>query len=481
MPARATGSVYRKGDGSWAARMRTHDGRRVSVDLPDCTDEAAARREAAALSRVARERRRAAVAAPSPPRAGASVGEWIGRWFDGREARGLQSVEADRPRWSKWVAPALGGLDMAAVSTVDIETLVERLDASIAAGDVSWKTIANVWTLVRCAFRDACRAKNRAMRVRTDDPTAGVRGPERGGRPAKSVLFPAEALRFFRCPDVPIDLRRAVAVGIYTGMRPGELRALTWAHVDMEQGTILVHEQVDRQGARRATKTKRTRRIPIEPHLMPLLAVMRAASGGTGPVLRYQLKKHTPRVLRAALRRAGVTRKELHDTKSATLVAVRVHDTRGTFCTWAAARGDGVLRIAAVAGHESIQTTQVYVQAGELLRDALRDAFPPLPDELLTRPGDVDTNGHGLDTGGANPAKSLWVDRDSNPGESAAIPGGSAGDCGRGASANRRTPTSGHGTQAATGHVVDAIGELLDAGDVVGAQRIAAAYRGGRG
>jgi hypothetical protein len=40
----------------------------------------------------------------------------------------------------------------------------------------------------------------------------------------------------------------------------------------------------------------------------------------------------------------------------------------------------------AICGHENIQTTQGYVQEGELLRDALKDVFPPLPVEVLDVP-----------------------------------------------------------------------------------------------
>lgn len=321
---------------------------------------------------------------PDTPR-GELVESWVQRWFAHREAAGLSSVEADRPRWKKWVAPHLNKLVMATVSKEDIENLVESLDNAMHDKKLSWKTALNAWAIVNKAFSDSCNGKVRSLRVRKDDPTDGVRGPDRGATRAKAVFFPAEVVRFLASPRVSIPMRQMMAIAVYTGMRPGELRALRWIDVDLENGTILVHEQIDRDGQRRNTKTKRTRRIPIEPNLMPLLRVMHREVGGRGPVVTYPIRKDSPRFLRAALIRAGIARKELHvKGRDRSRVAVRVHDTRGTFATWLGARGEPVWKVMAICGHENLQTTQGYVQQGELLRDALKDVFPALPPELLS-------------------------------------------------------------------------------------------------
>lgn len=495
MPPAPKGSAYQRGDGVWCARVRTKDGRRVSVELPGVKDVESAKKEAGEMARVLHERERAAAAPPATSSAASATGEtvdtWIARWFADRERRGLSSVEADRPRWSKWIAPSIGSLTMQGVRKEDIEALVERLDAAIVSGAVAWKTITNAWTLVVTAFDDACAAKVRALRVRDDNPTTGVRGPERGGKRSKAVLFPGEVLRYLRASKVPLGLRRAVALAIYTGMRAGELRALKWEDVDFESRTILVHEQIDRKGKRRETKTKRTRRVPIEPSLLPLLVAMHSEAGGVGLVLTYKLQKHTVRVFKASLARAGIERADLHvKHRDRTRVAVRLHDTRGTFCTWAAARGDSVPQIAAAAGHENITTTAGYVATADVLRAALRDVFPPLPLELFAPPGGLDTIGHGADMEPPKCAEYLWVGRDSNPGENVGDPGGSPDDWTPPAQAEIPTPPDASGTPPPGGRVEDVrrvldgllrlIGEavrVLDGGDVEGALRLVSAPR----
>ena len=379
-----SGDVYQTADG-WRGRVRTAEGKRVSIDLPGATDRESARRVRAKAVELLRAR--AQHTTPAPAAAGPTVEQWAEQWFAERERRGLSSVEADRPRWAKWIAPVLGHLPMAAVQKDDLERLVEHFDNQVTAGSVGWKTAWNAWALITKAFDDSCNGKVRALRVRTDNPAKDVRGPERGEQKAKAVLHPDELLRFLCCEGVDVELRRAVAIGVYLGARLGELRALRWQDVDLEHGTVLLHEQVDRKGTRRATKTKRTRRVPIEAHLMPLLRAMHREAGGEGAVIRCPLPKDMPRRFRAALARAGVTRPELFvNGKDRSRIAVRAHDWRGTFATWSAARGDSLMSIAARCGHTTLATTQGYVAAGELLGAALRagpGVFPVLPPELL--------------------------------------------------------------------------------------------------
>jgi hypothetical protein len=60
-----------------------------------------------------------------------TLNEWIERWFEDREVRGLTSVGDDRSRYRHHVADFIGSKPMAgpdAVSRDDLEMLVEDLD-----------------------------------------------------------------------------------------------------------------------------------------------------------------------------------------------------------------------------------------------------------------------------------------------------------------------------------------------------------------
>ncbi len=465
-----TGTIETHGD-HFDARVRLPDGRRAPrICLDSSLTREQARTEAAELQRITDKEHARASHAPAPAPAGPTLDLWSEGWFDEREKRGLSSVESDRPRWSKWISPKLGSQPAATVPKEEIERFVAGLDEGIRTDALGWKTALNVWTLVRCAFRDACSSKVLSLRARTDNPTLGVRGPDRGVRRSKTFLFPSEALRLLSCAEIPIHLRQAIALALYTGLRAAELRALRWAEIDLEHGTMNVHRSIDRRSKERSTKTKRARLLPIEPHLLPLLKGMHAAREGRDTVLRVKIDRDVASVLKRALLQAGIERTDLH-VKGAdrTRVSFRWHDLRGTFCTWAAVRGDDVLHVMARAGHEDITTTQGYVVTGALLKGSIGEVFPPLPLEALGVPPPAAPDASGsqgapstddgrtsstfdadmsetspdeaprgtpdeappsapneappsapkaqpLVQNGANSAKSLWVGRDSNPG-----------------------------------------------------------------
>ena len=60
-----------------------------------------------------------------------------------------------------------------------------------------------------------------------------------------------------------------VKLALYTGMRSGEIRALVWANIDVEQGKIKILQSADRFGEMKSPKTKAgNREVPVPPKLM---------------------------------------------------------------------------------------------------------------------------------------------------------------------------------------------------------------------
>lgn len=437
MPRPRTGSVFehRLPDGSkhWDVQLTLPNGKRSPrIHLEPGTSEAMAREHARAWSeQAARGELVLDVPIVEPP-AGETLTAWSSRWFDARGARGLD-VDTDRGRFRKWVtAPAileaggtLGARPFVALTRSDLEVLVEWLDAQVTAGALAWKSAVNVWGLVTKACADAVNAKDRALRVRTDNPAIGVRGPDRGAEKAKAWLHPREVARLLSAIDEPLELRRALALSVYLYPRPGELRALTWADVDLETHRVSIHRTEKRDGSFKATKTKATRRVPIEPALLPMLATMRAESAGEGrvaPGLPSDIV--LAETLRAMLQRAGVDRAELFSSDR-TRRAIRWYDLRATGITWRAIRGDEPLRIMQAAGHERFETTLLYIREAETVGGDFGAVFAPIEPELFERaPGAGDAMPRGESLPRIAPAgrkyrETEWVDRDSNRGEGA--------------------------------------------------------------
>ncbi len=361
--------------------------------LPVGIGEADARAEAARLSRLA-AKHGGRLVDDEPDEEGETLEAWGDRWWDARKAKGIL-VEAETPRWQKWILSApvrkgrrLGELPIAAITREDVEDVVSFLDDAVRAEKLSWKTARNAYALLTKALKDAKADKNRALRVRTDNPAADVRPPEKGQKRTKAWLRPTEVTAVLACPDVALELRRAIALNVYLYVRPGELRALGRQDFDLEAGGCSVHRSIRRDGTEKGTKTDAPRTVPIEPTLLPLVAALCEAADADGPLVELPSDTALADVLRAALRTAGVTRPELF-TSTRTRKQITWYDLRATGITWRAIRGDNPMAIMEQAGHEDFKTTtQNYIRTASALGAKL-EVFPPLPPELYETPGGV--------------------------------------------------------------------------------------------
>lgn len=386
MSRKSTGTVAwrpnpdRPGTSCWHARYTRGDGTRTpwrALD-PNIPEDDRARAEACALQFVGDAK------ALTKDGKGETVAHYAKRWLDDREGR-VHSLDTDRSRMRDHVLTVLGSFSVLTFTRDDVERLRDDLDGKIVSGALAWKTAASAWSLVTSMCSDMVNAKRRDLRARGDNPAAGVLPPERGERKAKQYLYPSEFLRFISCDgsddrdEVPLRLRRAVAISVYMVVRDGELRALRWdgGDIDLEHGTLSVTRSLARSGATKSTKSGETRRFAIERELLPLLKGMHDESKGKGPVVSFR-DRHMSRDLRLWLKRAGVTRPELHEG-NATRKPITWHDLRATGITWMAVRGDDPLKIRQRAGHSTLSTTELYIREAEAIRDGFGEVFPSLP------------------------------------------------------------------------------------------------------
>jgi integrase len=313
-----------------------------------------------------------------------TVAAYAKRWLDDRDGR-VKSLRSDRARLSCHVLDLIGPDDVRTIGREGIELVRDALDRKIAGAELSWKTAANVWTVVTSMFDDAKNSKKAALRVREDNPCNEVRPPDRGAKKQKQYLHPSEFLRFVSCERIPLRWRRAVAVAVYSYARDGELRALAWdgGDVDMEHGALSIARAYNQNTKKTEhTKTGETRRFNVERNLLPLLKAMRAEAKGKGSVLSLPPQGNGARKLRRYLKVAGVERPELHKG-TPTRKPLTWHDLRATGITWCAVRGDEPMKIMQRAGHTTFSTTQGYIRTAENMRSDFGDVFPRLPGCLL--------------------------------------------------------------------------------------------------
>ncbi len=314
-----------------------------------------------------------------------TVTQWSERWLQNRRDRGHSSVDKEEGRLRKHAFCFIGELLMHEVTSDHLETIVEYLDRVVRDGELAWKSAVNVWGLLTKMFDDACHSKVRSLRVLSENPAAGVQGPDHGNKKAKAYLYPSEFLTLVSCNEVPLIWRRAYTLTTYLFLRASELDVLEREDFDMgaKLPVVRIHRAWDEERRRvKPAKNKDTRTFTIEPTLVPLLKAMWQQSGRTGRLLRLPRGRRHSTKLREHLNLAGVTRAALF-TNDATRINITFHDLKATGVTWMAVRGDPPLRIMGRAAHKDIRTTMGYVRTAEAVVDSFGEVFPELPRGLL--------------------------------------------------------------------------------------------------
>ena len=330
---------------------------------------------------------------------GETCDDYFDRLAEARTSEGITGVRKERYDWGKWVSPRIGSRPIAAVTRDEIEDVRNALDAEVkkrlAEGleaGISGKTAANIWSVLRTCFKEAVAARDRSLRVRTDDPSSGHKPPLETPDRAKTFLYPVEVSKLLACEEVPQAWRQTYAVAVYLYVRPEELEALTWRDVDFTAGNVSVSKAIDaRTGApKELPKTEcAVRDVPIDPALLPLLKAMHEARESDDapvvPALRTLNDKFRAKQLREHLELAGVTRARLK-ADTLTLRPVDFRSCRDTGITWLALPGPRTLSLHAMqrrCGHEDIDTTNGYVKLAEDLSGTIGEPFPTLPGSLL--------------------------------------------------------------------------------------------------
>lgn len=157
------------------------------------------------------------------------------------------------------------------------------------------------------------------------------------------------------CQVAPGWLRDIVIFAIHTGLRMGEILALTWQAVDLSRRTLMVMKS--KNGERRTIPLNRTvmdlllSRSRITPREATSIFWSEAGTPLDGPNLR--------RAFRSALKKAKI--EDLH-----------FHDLRHTFATRIVQVGVDLYKVQRLLGHKSPQMTQRYAHHyPESLRDGV--------------------------------------------------------------------------------------------------------------
>ncbi len=164
----------------------------------------------------------------------------------------------------------------------------------------------------------------------------------------------------------PETYRAFVMTAAYTGMRMGELRALTWTDIDLEARTAAVTKTYYREMLQRSTKTGHDRVVPLPTHVAAGLREWRRLCPPSPAGLAFPRATGRPidpddcrrRVFRPAAARAGLP------------PGLRFHDLRHTSASLYLQHGATVREVMEIHGWRQMQTALRYLHTIESLNTA---------------------------------------------------------------------------------------------------------------
>ena len=271
------GAVRERRPGHWEVRIPagvTEDGRRdVYQETLPSKRLAVARRDALLALRQQHpsENLRDVLRRQQSPREETQLltREYFDDWLDRVQHR-------IRPRtlvsYKEHVAHAMaviGDMPVALVTTADIE----RVYASYRSRGVKPKTVLNCHRILRAAFTEAIED----AKLRTDNPVVKKLAPKAEKFEIKPPA-PEEVKKIFAAADAT-PCGPVVRLAALTGMRLGELLALSWSDVDLQRSTLYIRAST--------TKTQRGRVIDLDRQAAAMLRDhqerQEAASKSFGP------------------------------------------------------------------------------------------------------------------------------------------------------------------------------------------------------
>lgn len=92
----------------------------------------------------------------------------------------------------------------------------------------------------------------------------------------RGVLTPAEVSKICKLEWSDKRQKAALILGIFAGLRRGEIRGLRWGKVDLQAGTLYIDEAINREGEVKAPKQRSKRTVPLVPQSESIIQELRA-------------------------------------------------------------------------------------------------------------------------------------------------------------------------------------------------------------
>ncbi|HWP91747.1 MAG TPA: tyrosine-type recombinase/integrase [Thermodesulfobacteriota bacterium] len=167
------------------------------------------------------------------------------------------------------------------------------------------------------------------------------------------ILTPEEEERLLKTS--PTYLHDVIRIALNTGMRQGEILGLKWEWIDFEHNIITLPQT--------NTKSKKTRKIPVNPVVRTILIERKLTSGGSEFVFP------SPKGIDSHLNWLKHSFKTA--CKKASIENLRFHDLRHTAATRLVESRIPLHAITKLLGHSTVKVTERYSHPEESVKEAV--------------------------------------------------------------------------------------------------------------
>ena len=250
--------------------------------------------------------------------------------------------------FKKWIQPEIGDKPLKQVSQIDVERIKKELmQAGRSAG-----TVRYVLAVVRQIFNQA--------NLSEANPTKRVKRPKTDNKRTR-YLSQAEARDLLdELKRRSLQLHDMALVSLYSGLRFGEIAGLTWADVDLANGTLFIKDP----------KNSKNRHAFMTDEVKAVFMELEKRRDPEQPLVFPSRKGDRMAQASKAFNRA-LDKLKLNQGYKDPRQQVCFHTLRHTFASWLAERGVPMFTLAKLMGHSSTAMTERY---SHLSPDNLRAA-----------------------------------------------------------------------------------------------------------
>jgi integrase len=180
-----------------------------------------------------------------------TVNDAVNDFFDkGLKGKSKATIDNYRSLATHHLIPQIGTTKLQQLTADQLDEWIDE-----RAGELSTRSLRLIHQILERAIRQA-QARDK---VRRNVATLITIPKGKQGHPSKAMTL-NQATRLLETVESETDLQLAayVVLSLLTGIRTEEARALTWAEVDLQAGTVAVYRSVRTKGD---TKTRKSRRI----------------------------------------------------------------------------------------------------------------------------------------------------------------------------------------------------------------------------